>query len=109
MKTALLIAATLAAALVIGCSRTDDVKPVLAPITAECLRETYQNYNSISNAPRRTFALTKCMQDTDVRAELDAIPKETDLKSCQEREARTLPNHYPRRLAMMYAATVCIR
>lgn len=108
MKTTLLIAATLAVALMIGCG-TEETKPVLAPISAECMLNAYQNYNSISNTSRRTFALNKCTQDPEVRAELNAIPKETDLKSCQEREEKTLPTSYPRRLAIAYAATVCIR
>ena len=68
----------------------------------------YQNYNASADSSR-TFALVKCMQDPDVRTELDAIPKETDLKTCQEREAQTLNNSYPHRLAIAYAATVCIR
>ena len=110
MKTCLLIAATLAVALVIGCGWTEKTEPAItAPTTAECMMDAYQNYNSTSYNSRRTFALVKCMQDPDVRAELDAIPKEQDPKTCQEREARTLHHRYPQRLATVYAATVCIR
>ena len=108
MKTCLLIAATLAVALVIGCSGTDDTKRVLAPITAECMLNTYQNYYASAD-PSRTYALVKCMKDPDVRAELDAIPKQQNLKTCQKREAKTLRNHYPHQIAKAYAAMVCIR
>ena len=69
MKTTLPIAAdALAVALAIGCGWTDDTKPGLAPITTECMLNAYQNYNSTNNDYRRTFALAKCMQNTDVRS-----------------------------------------
>ena len=109
MTTTLLVLVTiLTMTLAIACERPDSTDKTTAPLTAACLIDTYHNVKSTSGEVKESFALVKCYADPVIRAELEQLPKDADVKQCQRREQRNLPTRYPARLAQAYAAAVCI-
>ena len=111
IKTAYTVAAVLLLfTIAVACNIPDSKPDPAAPNTAQCLLNTYQEFNSTSGSNSMMFATVFCSNSPAVQAELALIPTQPDqIAECQEQHRSHLDHNYPTALRRVYAAMVCIR